>query len=29
VGQGAADQLTIGDRVGVTVSGANAVCELI
>ncbi len=29
VGQGAADQLSVGDRVGVTVSGVNAVCELI
>ena len=27
VGQGAADQLNIGDRVGVEISGANAVCE--
>jgi putative spermidine/putrescine transport system ATP-binding protein len=29
VGQGAADQLRIGDRIAVGVSGANAVCEVI
>jgi putative spermidine/putrescine transport system ATP-binding protein len=29
VGQGAADTLSVGDRVGVDVNGANAVCEPI
>ena len=29
VGQGAADQLRIGDRIAVGVSGVNAVCEAI